>query len=171
MNNGCLLSIFESNSLPKSWHFPKRNRFIASIVDEVIVVEAQARSGSRFTALSALQLGKRVFVVPGTEGTNELLLKPGVLALKKMTSVVEMVNNKNLEKQLQFKLQDLPTLSILQKKIYKILVDTAPNSCELRELLIAPVSQCLHSLMVLEQLELCIRLTGDRYLALNAKLR
>jgi DNA processing protein len=42
-------------------------------VDAVLVVEADLRSGSLVTAKLALDLGKELFVVPGSEGTDALL--------------------------------------------------------------------------------------------------
>lgn len=70
---GCLLSMFPPGTQAKSWHFPRRNHLMAALADAVVVVEAQADSGSLITALSARRLGRRVLAFRGSPGTDRLL--------------------------------------------------------------------------------------------------
>jgi len=64
---------------PALWTFPFRNRIVAALSQEVIVVEAASKSGSLITANMALSLGRRVWAVPGpltskvSQGTNQLI--------------------------------------------------------------------------------------------------
>ena len=70
---GGILTPFPPEALPLKWHFPRRNWLLAAWVDAVLVMEAAQRSGSLVTAKLALDLGKELFVVPGSEGTDALL--------------------------------------------------------------------------------------------------
>jgi DNA processing protein len=64
------------------WTFPRRNRIVAAIAQEIIVVEAALKSGSLITAELGHKLGKKVWAVPGqitssvSAGTN-MLIKSG----------------------------------------------------------------------------------------------
>ncbi|HJV23304.1 MAG TPA: DNA-processing protein DprA [Holophagaceae bacterium] len=70
---GGLLTPFPPEADPKPWHFPRRNLLLAAWVEAVLVVEAEVRSGSLVTAQLALDLGKELWVVPGSEGPDALL--------------------------------------------------------------------------------------------------
>lgn len=75
---GCLLSEWESQK-PTHWTFPSRNRIVASLSKQVIIVEAAENSGSLITARLALGLKRELWAVPGpitsktSMGTNKLI--------------------------------------------------------------------------------------------------
>ena len=75
---GLLISEWE-NQKPTLWTFPTRNRIVAAISQEVIVVEAAAQSGSLITARLATGLKRDLWAVPGpitsktSMGTNNLI--------------------------------------------------------------------------------------------------
>jgi len=77
---GLILSEWQSQ-VPTLWTFPKRNRIVAALCQEVIIVEAAEKSGSLITAKIAGELGRKVFSVPGpitsraSQGTNTLIAK------------------------------------------------------------------------------------------------
>jgi DNA processing protein len=75
---GLLLSEWEHQT-PTKWTFPVRNRIVAALSEEIIVIEAASKSGSLITAKLASSLNRRVWAVPGpitssvSTGTNDLL--------------------------------------------------------------------------------------------------
>ncbi|MFH1535785.1 MAG: DNA-protecting protein DprA [Patescibacteria group bacterium] len=75
---GILLSEWKSQK-PTHWTFPSRNRIVAALSQEVIVVEAALHSGSLITARIANRLNRVVWAVPGpitsrtSVGTNKLI--------------------------------------------------------------------------------------------------
>lgn len=77
--SGAVLTEFPLGREPRAWHFPIRNRVIASLASGTLVVQAKERSGSLITAHQALDLGRDVYAVPGrifdllSTGTNGLL--------------------------------------------------------------------------------------------------
>ncbi len=76
---GGVLTPFPPEALPNKWHFPRRNWLLAAWTDGVLVTEARLKSGSLVTARLALDLGKELWVCPGSpedpsaEGPNFLL--------------------------------------------------------------------------------------------------
>lgn len=75
---GILLSEWETQP-PTHWTFPARNRLVAALSKQVIVVEAAGNSGSLITARIAASLKRDVWAVPGpitsrtSQGTNNLI--------------------------------------------------------------------------------------------------
>ena len=75
---GLLISEWEDQQATL-WTFPVRNRIVAAISGDVIVVEAAAKSGSLITANIARKLKRRLWAVPGSitsrysAGTNMLI--------------------------------------------------------------------------------------------------
>jgi DNA processing protein len=71
---GGLLSEYPAGSPPRAGCFPVRNRIVAALAEAVVVIEARQRSGALITARRARQLGRPLFAVPGSAGTDELLV-------------------------------------------------------------------------------------------------
>ena len=63
--NGCVISEYSPGSGPSRWKFPQRNRIIAGLSRGVLVTEAAEGSGSLITAREALNVGRRLYAVPG----------------------------------------------------------------------------------------------------------
>ncbi len=72
---GALVTQFAPGTPPRRRAFPSRNRVIAALAEMVVVVEAAADSGSLHTARSALELGRTLCAVPGSTGTDQLLVQ------------------------------------------------------------------------------------------------
>jgi DNA protecting protein DprA len=77
-SGGLLLSEWEDQQ-PTLWTFPVRNRIVAALSEDIIVVEAAVKSGSLITANIARKLKRRLWAVPGeitsrtSSGTNTLI--------------------------------------------------------------------------------------------------
>lgn len=75
---GLLISEWEEQKAAH-WTFPARNRIVAALCSEVIVVEAAQNSGSLITARLAIRLKRKLWAVPGpitsktSIGTNSLI--------------------------------------------------------------------------------------------------
>ena len=70
---GGLLSEFPPGTPPRGKQFPSRNRIVAALAQAVLVVEAREASGALVTARLALALGRPLYAVPGSAGTDRLL--------------------------------------------------------------------------------------------------
>ena len=63
---GCLVSPFAVGAPALEFRFKPRNELIAAMSLAVVVVEVPERSGALMTCTAAADLGREVFVVPGT---------------------------------------------------------------------------------------------------------
>jgi DNA processing protein len=92
---GTIISEMPFGAQPQPQHFPRRNRLISGLSLGVLVVEANARSGSLITARTALEQGREVFAVPGwpgdprSRGANHLIRQGAVL----VESAEDIVDN------------------------------------------------------------------------------
>jgi len=81
---GTLISEFPLGYKPDRYTFPRRNRIIAALCRQALVVEAGPRSGALITAKHALEIGREVLAVPGpidveaSRGTNQLIFDGAV---------------------------------------------------------------------------------------------
>ena len=78
-HGGLLCSEFTHDTRGARWTFPQRNRLMAGMARMVIIIEAQARSGTLITATLATEYNRIVGAVPGSihaphsTGCNNLL--------------------------------------------------------------------------------------------------
>ncbi len=70
---GGLLSEFSPGTPPRGKQFPSRNRIVAALAEAVLVVEAREASGALVTARLAMEIGRPLYAVPGSAGTDRLL--------------------------------------------------------------------------------------------------
>lgn len=89
-----LISQFSPENKLLKFNFPLRNQIIAALCDVLLLVEAPVKSGALITAKAALEMGKDVFVVPGSylgtrnRGGHELV-NQGAFLLSKIEEIVE----------------------------------------------------------------------------------
>ena len=97
---GAIISEFHCQTPPEKRNFPKRNRIIAAMAENLLVVRAGQKSGSLITAHMALDMGKTVFSVPGnidnhlSMGTNMLLSDGAVPLISSMDIIDDLMNQK-----------------------------------------------------------------------------
>lgn len=87
-----IISEIPYNILPKRTDFPKRNRIIAGLSDNLLVVEAQEKSGTMITVGCALEQGKDVFAIPGRiydHGGCNMLIGQGAKLVNKVEDIIE----------------------------------------------------------------------------------
>ena len=83
IRDGCVLSEYGPDVMPKPGLFPMRNRIISALSDGILLIEAKERSGSLITVDYALDYGKDVFAVPGdvlgrgSRGSNNVIRMGG----------------------------------------------------------------------------------------------
>jgi len=76
--DGLIISEWRTQK-PTLWTFPSRNRIVAALSREVIIIEAALKSGSLITARLATKLKRKIWAVPGpitsrtSAGTNNLI--------------------------------------------------------------------------------------------------
>lgn len=108
-SGGLIISQWETQ-LASHWTFPQRNRIVAALSKEVIVIEAAQNSGSLITARIARKLNKPLWAVPGpitsrtSMGTNELIaagkakmwLPETTLLLESSDPILQFLDNEAL---------------------------------------------------------------------------
>jgi DNA processing protein len=95
-SGGLVISEFEPEFKATVWSFPMRNRVVARMATEgILVVEAGMKSGSLITARLGNEMSKKVFAIPGqinsatSEGTNWLIKNNQA---KMVTEVGDIIN-------------------------------------------------------------------------------
>lgn len=79
LKSGVVVSEYAPGVRAEPHHFPARNRILAALSSDVVIVEASRRSGALITAEIALDIGREVHAVPGpidrptSVGTNRLI--------------------------------------------------------------------------------------------------
>jgi DNA processing protein len=96
---GVVWSEYPLGTPAQAWHFPARNRLIATLADVVVVVESHDTGGALLTAEQAAARGRPVMAVPGpvrsaaSAGTNRLLAEsPGTSMARDATDVLVALN-------------------------------------------------------------------------------
>lgn len=124
-DRGAIISEFEPGQSAQVWTFPRRNRIVAALSDYLIIIEASANSGTIITADLALEMGKEVFVVPGTiyneqsYGCNKLLSQ-GATPLYDLEQLIEVSGFTSTDKTPIN--QKMPNLDQEARQIYDYLI-------------------------------------------------
>lgn len=101
--NGCIISEFPLDVIPRPFFFPIRNRIISGISKAVFIVQATIKSGSLITARVAVEQNRDVFTVPGhiysaLSSGPHYLIKQGAKVIENSEDILEEFGI-NLEKQ------------------------------------------------------------------------
>jgi DNA processing protein len=88
---GGLLSEHPPGTPPRRQQFPSRNRIVVGLADAVVVVEAAVRSGALITAAIAQERGRLLLAVPGSPGTDRLLVSGAALPVNTADDVLRVL--------------------------------------------------------------------------------
>ncbi len=99
--NGLLLSQFDEGFKSRPWTFVTRNEFVVALGEILIVTESDINSGSMRSVEYALQMKKKIFVLPQRLGesraTNELLASGRAEAIYDIDAFVSRFSKKKSE--------------------------------------------------------------------------
>jgi DNA processing protein len=65
---GTIVSPHPPDTPPVRWAFPARNRVLAALASDVVLIQAERTSGTASTLAAALELGRRVWILAGPLG-------------------------------------------------------------------------------------------------------
>lgn len=130
-NGGCLISEFEPEHPALPWMFPQRNRIMAGVSDAVLIIEAEAKSGTLITARLALDYNREVLSVPHSifssngAGANNLL-KSGahlVTSGKDILEILGFETEENIQRSFDFKDLSTDEILIIEALVYPQTLD------------------------------------------------
>ncbi len=153
---GALLSSLPLGAPPRQFHFPARNQLIAALAHSVLVVEASLRSGSLSTAAHARRLGRRRLAIPGSPGTNRLLVE-GATALPDPAALADVLSGT----------RSRPSLSISDRaaELHLTLKVQPATLPELVDRTLLSVGECAELLFELESCGKACRIPNGLYQA------
>jgi DNA processing protein len=122
-SGGLVISEYEADFMPTLWSFPQRNRIVAALSTEgILVVEAGLKSGSLITARLGKKQGKTIYAIPGpitagtSQGTNWLIKSENA---KMVTEINDLLTGDEITKAIQINLFD--NLDEMEKEILSFL--------------------------------------------------
>ena len=177
---GLLLSMFPLGAPPRPFHFRVRNELMAAIADVVVVVEAQANSGSLITARQALRYGRPLLGFQGSDGTRSLF-SAGAQVVRTVDEVVRYVTSwsscgerpdvpsEELARVPQSMDAPMETMLLSDETAAKrvlaaLAVSAAADVGELCARTGLSAAECAAVLVDLELADRCTRLAGGRYI-------
>lgn len=159
-SGGALVTQFAPGEQPRRKSFPIRNAVIAGLADLVVVVEAQPASGTTHTVRAMHWLGRPVAAVPGSHGTDALILAGGAVAVAGADDVLAVLDGRQPA-------PPPPPEDPLAARIYAALDDVPRDVGELAFRAGLSVGTCAAMVVDLELGGLAARAAGGRYLRLR----
>jgi DNA processing protein len=159
-SGGALVTQFAPGAAPRKQSFPIRNAVIAGLADVVVVVEAQPASGTVHTVRAMRSLGRPVAALPGSHGTDALVVGGAAMAIGGADDVLAILDGR---KPAPPPLPEDP----LAAKIYAALDDVPRDVGELAFRAGLSVGTCAAMVVDLELGGLAARAAGGRYLRLR----
>ncbi|WAH35421.1 DNA-processing protein DprA [Alicyclobacillus dauci] len=166
LSDGLVISEYQPQGSVMKYHFPERNRIIAALSGATIVVQAGEKSGALGTAMSALELGRDVYVVPGPitsksfRGSHRLLLD-GAIPLIDPEEFIAQFTGSATDDCVESDYQNIPQHL---RALANLLIEEGPlRAGELAQLSASPPGHIYAALLELELGSLARRLPDGRY--------
>ena len=166
---GGILSEYGPGILPKSGHFPLRNRIISGLCDGILVIEAQGKSGSLITADQGLEQGKDIFSIPGrisdllSVGTNQLI-KYGAQIVTSPEDILEYYNIPCSSDVITSKTGKIVELEEEEKRVFDALSLEPTHINSLSEQLSLDIGNLMKALIQLEKIRLVVQTSKNYYI-------
>ena len=92
------LSEYEADLEMKKYYFYDRNRLIAALSEQTLIIQASEKSGTMITAQAAIELGNNLLVLPGNPGDstmagNNQLLFDGAQMIRNRRDLIAILKN------------------------------------------------------------------------------
>ena len=160
IEKGSIISEYPPGTQPLRYHFPMRNRIISGLSKQLIVSEAGRKSGTMFTAQSALEQGRDVYAIPGS------------IFMKESQGCHQLINDgakiiMNLEDMSQISQEILHSLGQEDLLMIHLINQFRPDFDQLQKLTKYSISNILIRLGKLESLTLIEQKNGNYYLTQN----
>lgn len=151
-HGGGILSELPPGTQPLSFHFPRRNRIISGLADNILVMEARERSGSLITADMALEQGRDVWALPGplnselSKGCNRLirqgagiLISPELLLEDLGFANIKFSEKKGETKKMLERDEDMvySSVGLYPKSIEELMKETKLSASEVMRILVS----------------------------------
>ncbi len=157
--NGLIISEYYPTFLQKGYNFIDRNRLIASLCQEMLIISGTEKSGVRYTVDYAKQNGKTLYALPYTvcEPSGELCnqeIKNGAILVSKLSDLVKVEKQK-------------PSLTPNEKIILELIEQGITLEDEIIEKSNLEVQQVLQCLVTLEIKDYVIKAGATEYALTN----
>lgn len=170
-NGGAVITEYYHDAPPLPKNFLERNRIIAGLSNGIILSEAKERSGSLTTVRRAIEMNKKVFVIPGGlddeyfDGSNRIL-SDGAICVRNANDVLKHFDEFRMDKSTKKCYVEKSIVPDNLKEIY-LKVKTKPTSFEeIVRSLDEDVSEILTKLLLLELEGYIKSLKGEKYVRL-----
>jgi DNA processing protein len=177
-DRGLLLSEFEPGTQPRPEHFPRRNRIIAGLVEQLLVVEGKIKGGTSNTADWMLKQSKHVTAVPGRidedqAGSPNLLISQGAAVYRGPEDLlgaygiapdaVEARERRELAAQVELAFAGEPDLLGAEAKVFDLLAAEPVHVDVIAERTALDAGTLLAALSSLELKGLAVQLPGKQF--------
>ncbi len=161
---GCLVSDMPIGTTPIKQYFVKRNALIAGLSEKLVLAEANLSSGSMITANHILNMGRRIYAIPGhpsdprSAGPNRFISEYKAVLCESSETIIGKKSEKEKDKNIKLKLfEESPILAAMSSNVI--------SENELVKSLNMPISDIKKELVVLEIEGKIVRVDGGYVLA------
>lgn len=178
LNNGGILTEYESRTEPERYNFLARNRIIAGLAEAVLVAESKEKGGSLVTAYMANEYNRDVFAFPGrptdenAKGCNKLirdqqahLIQNAEDFIRIMSWQMQISNKHNDMQQTSLCFDHEQNLTDIERQLLTLLQKT-PDGMQINDIVSdsgLSYSEVSSTLMMMEMNGFCRAIAGGIY--------